>query len=203
MSRTRLSTGDRKTLLLQATCQVIARRGIRGLRVEDVAAQAEVSTTLIYYHFGNRGGLLAATMEFVSDRAGAYTSVPPGLTGHQQLAHQLLSELQDTDEVRANSAVWNEFRATAVFDTSLHAAVDAATDTWNTTVANTITDGQRDGSISPDVDPRTTAEQLTALVEGLSNRWLTHLLSTATAHRHIHGVLAQLSPTTRVHDRPR
>lgn len=200
MSRTRLGTGDRKTLLLQATCQVIARRGIRGLRVEDVAAQAEVSTTLIYYHFGNRAGLLAATIEFVSDRAGAYTSAPPGLTGHQELAHQLLSELQDTAEVRANSAVWNEFRATAVFDTSLHAAVEAATDTWNTVAAATITRGQHDGSISVDIDPKTTAEQLTALVEGLSNRWLTHLLSTAHAHSHIHDALARITPTTRIHD---
>ncbi|WP_020674024.1 TetR/AcrR family transcriptional regulator [Amycolatopsis nigrescens] len=193
-TRTRLNTADRKTLLLRATCHVIARRGVRGLRVEDVAAKAEVSTTLLYYHFTNRAGLLAATMEYVNDRAGSYTAAPAGLTGRQQLLHQLLAEFQDTDEVRDNSAVWNEFRATAVFDPSLHDIAKAATGTWNADIADTIARGQADGSIGSGVDPGSTAERLTALVEGLSNRWLTGMLGTDRAHQQVRTALDKECP---------
>ncbi|MBK0870622.1 MAG: TetR family transcriptional regulator [Saccharopolyspora sp.] len=187
--RTRLSTADRQALLLEATCRVIASSGIRGLRVDAVAAEAEVSTTLLYYHFTSRAGLLAATMEFVDERAGGYTRAPDGLPGRARLEHQLTSEFQDTAQVRTNSAVWNEFRAAAVFDPSLRAAVDAASRTWRSTVVSLVAEGQQDGSVDPGVDPEPAAERLTVLVEGLSSRWLAELLTTARAHQHISAAL--------------
>ncbi len=187
--RTRLGTADRQALLLEATCRVIAGSGIRGLRVDAVAAEAEVSTTLLYYHFTSRAGLLAATMEFVDERAGGYTRAPDGLPGRARLEHQLTGEFQDTVQVRTNSAVWNEFRATAVFDPSLRAAVDAAGRTWRSTIASLIAQGQQDGSVDPEVAPEPAAERLTALVEGLSSRWLAELLTSTRAHQHVSAAL--------------
>ncbi|MZE52785.1 TetR family transcriptional regulator, partial [Streptomyces sp. SID5770] len=45
---------SRSTQILEAAARVIARRGVRGLRVEELAAEAGVSTALIYYHFKDR-----------------------------------------------------------------------------------------------------------------------------------------------------
>ncbi len=193
-SRTRLSPADRRALLLEATCRVIARSGIRGLRVDAVAEAAEVSTTLLYYYFGNRAGLLVATLDFANDRAGGYTRAPAGLPGRARLEHQLTGEFQATAEVTINSAVWNEFRATAVFDTSLRAAVDAASRTWTTTIASIIAQGQQDGSIESGVVPEPAAERLVLLVEGLSSRWLAELLTTTQAHAHISAALTRECP---------
>ena len=193
-SRTRLSTEHRKSLLLEATCRVIARSGIRGLRVDAVASAAEVSTTLLYHYFASRAGLLAATLEFVNDRAESYTRAPDGLLGRARLEHQLAGEFQDTAEVRTNSAVWNEFRAAAVFDTGLRASVDEAGRTWTTTIASTIAEGQRDGSIDAGVVPEPAAERLTVLVEGLSGRWLSELVTTDRAQDHVSAALAGECP---------
>lgn len=193
-TRTRLSTEHRKALLLEATCRVIARSGIRGLRVDAVASAAEVSTTLLYHYFASRAGLLAATLEFVNDRAENYTRAPDGLHGRARLEHQLAGEFQDTADVRTNSAVWNEFRAAAVFDTSLRASVDEAGRTWKTTIASSIAQGQRDGSIDAGVVPEPAAERLTVLVEGLSGRWLSELVTTAEAHDHVSAALAGECP---------
>lgn len=189
-----MSPAERKASLLRATCHVIARRGVRGLRVDEVADRAGVSTTLLYHYFGSRAGLLAATMRFVSDRADEYTTAPPGLTGRERLRYELVGEFQDTDEVRDNSAVWNEFRASAVFEADLRAIARTATEHWNTAVADGITRGLADGGIRPGVDPHSTAERLTALVEGLSNRWLTGALTTAAAHDHVDAALAAECP---------
>ncbi|MYV72610.1 TetR family transcriptional regulator, partial [Streptomyces sp. SID1046] len=45
---------DRRRAILEGAARVIARRGVRGLRVSDLAAEAGVSTALIYYHFKDR-----------------------------------------------------------------------------------------------------------------------------------------------------
>lgn len=50
--RTRVA--DRQSLILEAAVRVIARNGVRGLRVEELASEAGVSTALIYYHFKDR-----------------------------------------------------------------------------------------------------------------------------------------------------
>ena len=43
----------------------------------------------------------------------------------------------------------------------------------------------KDGSITADHDPDATGVQLTALVEGISSRWLTGQLSTDSARSHL------------------
>lgn len=53
-------TGDeRRTEILEATCQVVIQRGFAGTRISDVAKQLGVSTSLIHYHFDSKEQLLA------------------------------------------------------------------------------------------------------------------------------------------------
>ena len=114
---------DRRTQIMQAAARLIARRGVRGLRVEELAAEAGVSTALIYYHFKHRLGILRATLEFINDRADSYTAErdpdAAPLDARGELEQTLLLELQDIPEVRENSTAWGELRATAVFDAEL------------------------------------------------------------------------------------
>ncbi|MGH3862271.1 TetR/AcrR family transcriptional regulator [Actinokineospora sp.] len=187
---------DRKQQLLGATCRVIARDGIRGMRVENVAAEAGVSTALIYYHFGDRAGLLAQAMQHVNTRAESYADAEEGKTGREQLMLQVLGEFQDDDLVRENSAVWGEVRGAAVFDEALRPVVSAATEQWVTDLADFIEQGRQDGSIAPDVDAHAVSTRLTALIEGLSNRWLARLMSTADARHHLTQIVDQeLTPS--------
>ncbi|WP_035802924.1 TetR/AcrR family transcriptional regulator [Kitasatospora mediocidica] len=185
----------RRAKLLQSTCRVIALRGVRGLRVEDVAAEAGVSKTLIYYHFRDRAGLIAAAMEYVNDRAEDYAHAADGATGREALLRQLVGEFQDESAVRENSAVWGEFRAAATFDDTLRPVVSAATERWIVDLAELIEDGREDGSIVGRSDPRAAAVRLTALVEGLSGRWLSGLLSTAEARSHVSDALERELPS--------
>ncbi|NGN65606.1 TetR family transcriptional regulator [Streptomyces sp. A7024] len=165
---------DRPTQILQATARLIAHRGVRGLRVEEVAAEAGVSTALIYYHFKNRAGLLRHTLDFINRRAIRYTE--PDVRApdpRAQLTDMLLMELQDDPSVRENSAAWGELRATAVFDSGLHEELAAATTAWVTDVADLI----RQSEAAQDTDPQAAAERLVALVEGLSQQWLSRTLT--------------------------
>lgn len=113
------SMKNRRSQLLAATCRVIARDGLRGLRVENVAAEAEASTTLLYYYFKDRAGLIINTMEYINDRVGGYEPATDAATGYERLRRQLLCEFTDEREVWENSAVWGEVRGAAVFDPAL------------------------------------------------------------------------------------
>ncbi|MEU6819385.1 TetR/AcrR family transcriptional regulator [Streptomyces atriruber] len=169
---------DRRTDILRAAARVIARRGVRGLRVAEVAAEAGISTALVYYHFKDRAGILHRTLEFISDRAERYTvGRPPGERHgddpRRALERSLLLEFQDRPEVRENSTAWGELQATAVFDPELREALAEARLIWIDELTDTL------GHIHPAVpaSARTlAAERLTATLEGLSTRWLSGLL---------------------------
>lgn len=158
---------------MEGAARVIARRGVRGLRVEELAVEAGVSTALIYYHFKDRAGILRATLEFINDRAGRYTTdrdpADPPLDAQGELEQTLLLEFQDDPAVRENSTAWGELRASAVFDPDLREDLAGATRVWIREVSELL--GQV-RPMAPAAALSSAAERLTALVEGLSSRWL-------------------------------
>ncbi|MEU5581102.1 TetR/AcrR family transcriptional regulator [Streptomyces huasconensis] len=183
---------DRPTQILEAAARLIARRGVRGLRVEEVSAEAGVSTALIYYHFKDRAGLLRRTLEFITRRAVRYTdaALHASADPRTRLTDLLLLELQDTPRVRENSAAWSELRATAVFDPDLREQLAAATGEWADDVAHLVRQAQAAGQAAAGVDPRAAAERLTALVEGVSERWLSGTTSLDRARELLRGAVA-------------
>ncbi|MER5966032.1 TetR/AcrR family transcriptional regulator [Streptomyces sp. NPDC002057] len=169
---------DRRRTILEAAARVIARRGVRGLRMEELAAEAGVSKALVYYHFEDRAGLLRSTLGFIGTRAERFTRRdPPGprdpASSRRELERRLLLELQDLPEVRENSTAWGELRAGAVFDPELREELARAGAGWVREVADLL---GRVGPPLPDADLVAAAERLTALLEGLSTRWLIGIL---------------------------
>ena len=188
---------DRPTQILEAAARLIARRGVRGLRVEEVSAEAGVSTALIYYHFKGRAGLLRRTLEFINRRAVRYTDAALDASDAPlaQLTEMLLLEFQDVPQVRENSAAWGELRATAVFDPDLRELLADATREWTDDLADLIRRAQAAGTAAPGADPQAAAERLSALVEGLSERWLSGTTTLERAHELVRGaVAAELGP---------
>ncbi|MFH7599362.1 TetR/AcrR family transcriptional regulator [Streptomyces racemochromogenes] len=178
---------DRRRTILEAAARVIARRGVRGLRVTELAAEAGVSTALVYYHFKDRPGILRQALAFIGDRADRYTEPPDGAAGQRPadprelLERTLLLEFQELPEVRENSTAWGELRAHTVFDPELREELAAAGAAWVAEVAELI------AAVRPGAGPaRVTgaAERLTALLEGLSVRRLSGMLPLGHA-RHL------------------
>jgi AcrR family transcriptional regulator len=166
--------GERREAILVAAARVIARSGVRGLRVEEVASEAGVSPPLLYYHFASRQGLIRAALERASDKApsAALRANSGSRSGYEAVEAALLDELDEERTVRDNAIVWGEVSATAVFEPALRDDVKRVTDAWRETVADAIRRGIEDGSIRRGIDPDQAAEVLITLVDGLCNRWL-------------------------------
>jgi AcrR family transcriptional regulator len=180
---------DRRTALLNAAIEQIATRGTRGMRVDEVAKAAGASTALVYHHFGDRSSLLIAALEHIGERANTYTAASAG-TAHEMLLAVLVNEIQDDRVVRMSSAAWGELRDTAIFDEALRPTLAILTNRWIDDIADLVRAGSADGgdaSIVTILDPTVAGIRLTALVEGLSSRWLAGLLTTDEARLHLVG----------------
>lgn len=168
---------ERRTAILRAAASTLSRRGARALRVEEVAAEAQVSKALIYHHYADRADLLRHTLEFINTRAGRGTGQRPDpgrpAGARQELERVLLLEFQNKDEVRENSIAWGELKASAVFDPRLRDDLARAGRRWVREVADLL------GRVNPGPpEPAllASAERLTSLVEGVSARWLSGIL---------------------------
>jgi AcrR family transcriptional regulator len=162
---------DRRQAILDAAIAVIARRGVRGLRVEQVAAEAGVAVSLIYYYFVNRNGLVRATLDHANERAAGRGAA----AGAEAM---LLAELDES--AHDTSVVWGEVLASAVFEPALRDGLRDASGTWTDLVAAAIA--------APGARER--AERLTALVDGLSARWLAGVITRERARELLHGAIA-------------
>ena len=181
-------TNDRRAALLVATIEEIARAGTRGMRVDEIARRAGVSTALIYHHFTNRAGLLLAALAHVGERAEAYTNHADS-TGRDDLIAVLLDEIQDEAMVRVNSAAWSELRGSAIFDQALRSTLSALRARWADDIADLVRRGQDDGSLDRSLDPAAMGIQLPMIAEGVSASWLTGTLSIHEARDHLESMV--------------
>lgn len=183
---------SRRDGILRAAATEISRRGVRGLKVEDVAREAGVSLGLLYYHFTDRAGLLVETFRFVNDRASSYVAdaIEGAADARERVGQMLLLELQDDPLVVENSAAWGELRASAIFEEFLQEPLRATTQQWIGHVAEAIRAAQHAGLADPQTDAQAAAARLTALVEGLSDRWLSRSLQLKEARELLAGAVA-------------
>jgi AcrR family transcriptional regulator len=171
---------------------MIARHGIHGLRVDEVAEEAGVATSLLYYYFKDRSGLVQEAFEYASERAPstALRVASDTRTGYEALESALLAELDD--DTRDYAVVWGDACAAAVFDPELRAHAQKITRAWRNTVAAAIARGLSDGSIRQEIEPEPTADHLITLIEGFSVRWLAGTMELVSAREMLSEKLLEL-----------
>lgn len=96
MSSTELSAETRRRVLDSAWERVL-EHGPKGASVKDIAAAAGVSRQLVYFHYGNRAGLLLAMARHQDRRSGF---------GHRVVA---AAELPPVEALEALVRAWCEY----------------------------------------------------------------------------------------------
>lgn len=174
---------ERRTAILDAACRAVERRGVRDLRVDDVADEAGVSSALVYYYFGTRSELVAETFRRSNALSAAATDAKLGPTrsARERLERILLLELSDDRAVRQNWIVWTEMLGAALFDDDVSALLADETRAWIDEIERGVRNGLADGSIRVDGRPRDVAERLVATLDGIGTHWMLRHMGTRRA----------------------
>jgi AcrR family transcriptional regulator len=168
---------DTRVKMLEATVEVLAESGIRGLRLEEVAKRIDVAVSLIYYHFGNRIDLLRETFQYLNEQSpSTILAGPEASDAFERLQSGMVNEFTRPG-ARSYAVAWSELTSYAVFEPRLRVDIDAVTGLWVTAVQSVIVDGQADGSIRRDIVAEDEAQILTSLLDGLLFRWIARSIS--------------------------
>src|SRR5204863_3934861 len=79
--------------LVRAAFEVIAEKGLEGLRTRDVADHVGINIATLHYYFDTKEALLAAVVEHVTRLFKSFHSpLPPGATSLDELRHLVLGQ---------------------------------------------------------------------------------------------------------------
>lgn len=95
-----MAYGAGRDLLIAATVQVVADKGLRGLTFRAVADHARVNNSLVAHHFGTREALMSAALEWTVERSIETTRLPD-LTSPEAFTDALLESITAEPELQA------------------------------------------------------------------------------------------------------
>lgn len=167
--------------LLDAAAELVAERGVEGASLARIGQRAGASRGLPTHHFGSKDALVARLARRAQnqiddaawaavERGGRRVEDLPGLDLVRATVDTYLRRFEDPgSDDRALIVMWG---ATFPAEASVEGMLEAdrrSHEGW----AGLIEQGQRDGSIRTDLDPRTGAVLLQGLVRGVAANFLT------------------------------
>jgi AcrR family transcriptional regulator len=159
----------RREELLEATWRVIARAGIVGVTIREIAREAGVSTGILAHYFGSKEELLASALRLshrrVYDRISERTR---GTMGTEALRTIMLEALPLDDERLLEAQIEMNFLSLALGNDALRELQNAEFERFWDVLHHRVGEAQQLGEIAADVDPSWVTHQLIILVEGLS-----------------------------------
>ncbi len=155
--------------VVHAAAEVFAERGYEGVRIQEIARRAGVSTGAIYAHFRGRHDLLVATIDRYSgtvaqEQMAGYDDERG--TAADALAGVGIALARDPDVGMRPLAI--EALVAARREPELAALMRSRVEDSNAQLEALVQRGQVDGSIARDVDPAALARFANALVVGVA-----------------------------------
>lgn len=164
---------QRRAEIVHAVWQLIARRGIEGVTLRAVAAEAGISMGRVQHYFSSREELVLHGCRMMlegADRSLARQTVE--LTPWQELRALVRHGIPQTPEFVLGTVVWNAYLALSVDSPAIADLVRQAHRDGVDRARMLIEAAQADGTVRNDLDPRRTGQRLLALSEGYGVRVL-------------------------------
>jgi AcrR family transcriptional regulator len=172
-----MSPQERRTAIVAATRAVMARQGIAGTTVRDVAAELGTSSGLIHHYYASMDDLLAEAFEQAA-RADL-VEVLEGLSQGRNAVERLAIFFDTYDRgMREGSGdlgmqIWLDAWAEAARRPALRRTSRRLNEEWQSALADVIGQGVDDGVMQCD-DPEASAWRILSLLDGLILQIVAH-----------------------------
>jgi TetR/AcrR family transcriptional repressor of bet genes len=159
---------ERREEIADAVCTVVAREGLEGATVREIARTAGCSTGVLAHYVPDKPALLGLALTTAGDRTAErmrrHQRKEPALEALRAVAREALPL---DDKGREEWQVWLAFWGRAIADPELATLQRERYEGWRETVEELIDRGRRDGSLREDLDPAVEACLLVAELDGL------------------------------------
>ncbi len=158
----------RRPQILEAAARVIARRGVTGLRLADVAEEAGLSVGSIQHYFGTRERLLAEAFAYETARALERWAAPGDGAGDPwgRLV-ALVDIVLEPRTFRDRWTRWLQFWAAYVREPRLRRAMGRIYELWRQPFRLAFQEGIDSGQFRPALPLDVLVDRAIALVDGL------------------------------------
>lgn len=159
----------RRAAFAEAAFNILAREGLSGLTVRDVAKEAGFTTGALVHYFPSKSELFVAASEHaalvVRPRMEQEEVTYPGLEGVRQVIYEALPR---TPQARALWSVWLVFWDRAKVDPVIGKLARERYAEWHGRLARLFARAQDSGELSKRADPDLLAQTATLLVDGIA-----------------------------------
>jgi AcrR family transcriptional regulator len=147
----------------------VARRGVTGLRFQDVAVEAGVSIGTVQHYFGNRERLLVETFAWETEQAMQrwVAASSNGASAWEEIA-VLVDIVLRPETFRERWTRWLQFWAAYAREPELRTAMGAVYERWRSPFRHAVEAGIASGEFRPAHDVDAVVDRAVALVDGLA-----------------------------------
>ena len=160
---------QRRREVANAVLRVVAKSGLNGVTMREVAAESGWSTGVLDHYFKGKRHLLHEALVEVARQAGHNLSkVAKSRRAPLATLRALLEESLPLDSRRTVLCqIFSYFYGEAAADGTTAEELNTYYAAWRGFIRDVIIAGQADGSIRGELDPHLTAEALVSLTDGL------------------------------------
>ena len=182
-NRRELAKERRRQQLIDATIKCISKKGLGSTTLSDVAKEAGLSQGIVNLHFDSKDNLLAETLRFIAEEYDQKfmetLEKSPGDPAARLLALMELDlrpSICDRRKLAVWFAFWGEVKAVPTYRKICKERELKYDEIMLDLASAVVEDGGYD-----DVDPRSVAETLSSLTDGM---WLSCLINSRDFDRH-------------------
>ena len=165
---------ERRSEILETTCEVVIERGFAATRISDVAKRLAVSSSLIHYHFDSKEQLLAEAFAHyarkdVAEMEAEVQAAPTAVGQLGRVIHNYVPEGSNDMEWMLWIDGWGEALRNPMMRRISQELDEQSADLLRRVIAHGVDTGE---FVCP--DPAGAAMRLTALVDGLAIQFAAH-----------------------------
>ena len=165
---------ERRTEILEVTCQVVIERGFAATRISDVAKRLGVSSSLIHYHFDSKEQLLAEAFAHYArkDLAEMEAEIEAAPTAVAQLDRVIQNYVPEGSN-DVEWMLWIDGWGEALRNPMMRRISQELDEQSAGLLERVITNGVARGEFACD-DPAAAALRITSVVDGLAVQFAAH-----------------------------
>ena len=169
----RQSRDDRREAVAEAVLAVVARSGLVGASLREVARELGCTTGVLSHHFRDKRELLQFALQVAGQRSRARMErCTAGLSGLARVRETLAAMLPLDDERSATCAIFADFASLALTDPALAGQYRDMHRQWSANVIDLLQSAVNAGELMPSVSLDSISEMLSAFVVGVGRQAL-------------------------------